>query len=376
MSPIIVTKWDTLGRRKLIQFNCICFQSLLFRFCSEAALELSLVVFKQSLKLYTPLYVTQLILSRKYDRKSFEETFRSILRSSAFLAFNAFLVILCFCMSRHLFGRFYFTLCAHLPSFIGSLMALMYEKPSRRKALAFYVANIASETVFNNLADRGFRVKHKNGEVYLFAVAVSLLTYFYENHLLRDPLLITVFKLLIGNRVNKGQNQKTSPMSDVEQVQLLINSKVPFWKVSHAECPHVHTSCLGNALYSGLLKPFLYGWTGQMALTALPKLLSFKSNFVRDYLANPEFIFDPGHLKFGLFLATFSSSYNLLRCLMRHRSGGNHSYHTLIACLLSSPSALISPSSSVSTYLLWKSIEVSRLSKIEIELTSRSMFNH
>ena len=66
---------------------------ILLRFCTEAAFEIGLIVFEQSLKLYTPLYLlNQGLFQRKFDRKTFEDSFRSIIRSSLFLSGNASLV--------------------------------------------------------------------------------------------------------------------------------------------------------------------------------------------------------------------------------------------------------------------------------------------
>lgn len=130
---------------------------------------MGLIVFSESLKLYTPLYLAnQVLFSRKFDGNSTVESLRSILRSSAFLGINAFLVIAIFCLSRHLFGRFYYSLVAVVPGFFGSLLAILVERPSRRRALAFYVANIASETAYRILASRGYINPVPGGRMMLF----------------------------------------------------------------------------------------------------------------------------------------------------------------------------------------------------------------
>ncbi len=171
---------------------------------------MGLIVFTESLKLYTPLYLAnQVLFSRKFDGNSTVESLRSILRSSAFLGVNAFLVIAFFCLSRHLFGRFYYSLVACVPGFFGSLLAILVERPSRRRALAFYVANIASETAYRILASRGYISPVPGGRAMLFTGAIVSLLFLFETGALKDPLLSFVFRLVIGSKVAQKKSKST-----------------------------------------------------------------------------------------------------------------------------------------------------------------------
>ncbi|KAI1305307.1 putative transmembrane protein [Halotydeus destructor] len=124
--------------------------------CSDAALDIFFAAFTESLKMYTPLYVlSQAFFARKFNAATFMETFKSILRSSCFLSSNALTIIMFFCMTRAMTGRFYYRMHAYIPTFIGSLMAIVIEKPSRRMPLAIYVANIASECLFRLQVEKG-----------------------------------------------------------------------------------------------------------------------------------------------------------------------------------------------------------------------------
>ena len=103
-------------------------------------------------------------------------------------------------------GRFYYTLCAYVPSFFGSLLAILVERPSRRRALAFYVANIGSETLYRILVSRGYFTPIPYGRFMLFSAAVTSLVYLYERGALKDPLINFVIKLVLGSSKAKAKD--------------------------------------------------------------------------------------------------------------------------------------------------------------------------
>ena len=148
--------------------------------------------------MYTALYSFNQVVSRKGDLSATIATLQSILQSSFFLGFNAYSVILVFCLSRRYLGKFYYILAAHLPAIIGSYMSIQLERRSRRPALSFYVANIASETVWNKLVNKGWVRAIPSGEVILFAVSTASLLYLmHRNGFGKDPLSFG-FRFLLG----------------------------------------------------------------------------------------------------------------------------------------------------------------------------------
>lgn len=168
-------------------------------YCSSAAAGIGWCTFSEAIKMYSALYVFNQIFSRKYDVSSCIGTLRSILQSSFFLGFNAYAVIMVFCGSRRILGKFYYTLAAHLPAIIGSYLSILLERRSRRPALSFYVANIATETVWNKLVRKGFLSPIPYGEVLLFTLSTSALLYIIKkNGYGKDPVSFA-FKFLLGN---------------------------------------------------------------------------------------------------------------------------------------------------------------------------------
>lgn len=66
--------------------------------------QMTTVVFREALKLYTPLYVFQTLMRRKFDEKALKSLVINISRSSAFLAFSALLMMTFFCNLRKYSG--------------------------------------------------------------------------------------------------------------------------------------------------------------------------------------------------------------------------------------------------------------------------------
>lgn len=148
--------------------------------------------------MYTALYSLNQVVSRRTDWKATSQSLRSIFQSSFFLGFNAYAVILIFCLSRRLMGKFYYVLAAHIPAIIGSYLAIQLERPARRSALSFYVANVAGETVFHKILHKGWFPRIPSGEVLLFAASTAgLLAYIQANGFAKDPVSLGL-KFLLG----------------------------------------------------------------------------------------------------------------------------------------------------------------------------------
>ena len=153
-------------------------------------------------------------LQKKYDFEAFKQTFHSIARSSLFLSFNAFSVILIFCLSRKVVGKFYYSLCAYTPAFLGSLMAIHIERPSRRSALAVYVTNLATETLFRIFVARGYFKPIPKGEVLLFTISISILLYLIKKNGYGNDPVSSALKFIVGREEAKKRLCK-SPITSI-----------------------------------------------------------------------------------------------------------------------------------------------------------------
>ena len=301
-----------------------------------------------------------------------KQTFQSIARSSLFLSFNGFSVILLFCLTRRLTGKFYYSLCAYTPAFIGSLLAIMIERPSRRPALAVYVANIASETIYRIFRARGYIQPVKNGQILLFTVSMSILLYLIKkNGFGTDPVSLAL-KFIIGREeaklksrtlstgvVSESQNLaidsnlKTSTKPIPTNILLKLIEKINTILPKHESCPHREKSCL-TYISLAFVRSFCLGWLGKSGVQTLSKakLLYLRPNIIRDNFLNRN------NIKFGLFLASFTAIYKGVNCSLRWASNQSHDWHALIAGIFAGPSMFLSPNTPITLYLMWKCIEV------------------
>lgn len=341
--------------------------------CTDAALDIALTVFNQAIRMYGGLYIlSHLVFSRKKGQLTDAETLKSvllsILRSSLFLGFNAYTMIGGFCLTRKLSGRFYYVLCATLPAFVGSLLAIQIERENRRPALAFYCANIASECLFRIAVSRGYLKSLPYGEIMLFTLSISILLYMIrKNGFGSDPVSL-VLRFFIG----KGETNRELEKKSSESCSGNCggdNSSTTWYPAKKVTCAH-DESCLQYTLM-GFLRPFLLGTVGQGILSSVLRSRTFLNKSFQKILQALLHNFTSSRsLRFGLFLGSFCGIYKGVNCLLRSQECDPQSlilpgqgdtpwkdWHSVVAASLASFSMLLSPNSTISLYLVWKTIE-------------------
>jgi len=266
-------------------------------------------------------------------------------------------------------GKFYYSLCAYTPAFLGSLLAIMIERPSRRPALAIYVANIATETIFRIFAARGYFTPINRGEVLLFTVTMSVLLYLVKkNGFGNDPVSLAL-KFIIGREEAKKRT-KSSNQRNAESAYLslpfvpksnLKSSNYLVWLISklnsifpkHKSCPHEGRSC-PTYVSAAFIRSFLFGWIGKTALQTFskPKVLLSRPWILKRNLL------DSQNINFGLFLAAFTAIYKGVNCSLRWACNESHDWHGFVAAIFAGPTMFLSPNTPITLYLMWKCIEV------------------
>ena len=373
----------------VVPFNCYEVGHFWTPDCSDAALELFLVSFKESLKIYSPLYLaSQIIFSRKYDRKSFQESFQSIIRSSAFLSTNAYTILLFFCIFRSFTNGFYYRIHSFFPTFFAAFASILIEKPSRRFPLAIYVANIASECLFRIYVDSGYIKPLPNGEVWLFTASMATLLYLIKQQGYgKDPVSMALQFYLGTAEAGRPLRHKglTSPNPEVtsctseesgsstpksprstssspvfddnsnlknkKKVQVTLSLCDWLSHSKHHSCKH-KDSCLWYSV-NGFYKPFLASWVGYTLMGCARKYQKILKT--PGFLA--ERLFSQRNVRFGLFFGSFSAIFKATSCLLRRYSNGNEDWHGLVAGLAAGPSMLLNPNSTITLYIFWKCIE-------------------
>lgn len=248
-----------------------------------------------------------------------------ILQSSAFLVTNAYTFIMFNCLLRNMLGQYYFSTVAFWPCFLGSLSAIALERPQRRPLLALYVANVATETLWNMAESRGWVKSIPNGQVLIFGASMSILLYLYRLGLhktsCRDSLF-DILRIFVGrteegplkvsqdNGENNNASQERISRAPVNlrtiQGWVQIYSRiVEKLKEKHPSCPHKE-NCIRNSVMGGL-KPLVGGIGLQVAL----KLLLNIKKIAQNKMDWKKTILNKKTLNLGLFLGSFSFLYKV-----------------------------------------------------------------
>ncbi|XP_029843738.3 transmembrane protein 135 [Ixodes scapularis] len=366
-----------------LPYNCYEIGHTWTPHCSEASVYVGLNAFKESMKMYLPLYAASLVYSNRYDKKAVRKTLQGALISSFFLSFNAFAFIAVFCSLRKLVGRFNFLNASYLPGFLASLMAILLERKSRRQALAIYVCNVASETIFRMKVSRNEVQPVKHGEVILFSVTTALFMYLIRRSgYLNDPVS-KAFQFIVGKEeFVKGSSSPSplgspTPPSSVDasdnagpatqelQAAWAYASQVlddqSSWTQKqlaalglnsrHWSCGHKR-GCLAHVAH-GFVRPFLVG----CGVRILFRLVAMRKRILSDPSFLYRALYRADNLWLGVFLGSFGGIYRLVSCLLRWTGDGASDWHALPAGLLAGLAMFWYPSPSMALYLTWKLVE-------------------
>ncbi|XP_055949391.1 transmembrane protein 135-like [Argiope bruennichi] len=344
--------------------------------CNIAALSLGAIMFNESVKIYFPLYVISLILKRKFSLDACSAVLTNTFISSAFLGFHGFGIILFGCILRKLLGRIYFLTYFFIPTFITSFLAMFIERKNRRLPLAIYVTYVATETVLRMAAARGIVKPVPNAEVYLFSVVMAINLYVAKKYGYSDDIVSSIFKFIFGNKEAK-QNAKSLQKKDAakhkenfllqkavlcgmqleEKIGTSLIEKIPMM-VKHSSCHH-DFNCIFYCL-QGFCRPLLIGY----AALSVSRCFSVGKKLFSD----PSLLFTllTGRtLSLGLFLGGFGATFRFINCLLRWCFGKDLPVYAIPAALLGGFFMKFFPSSTISLYLMWKTIEKGYLEGME-----------
>ena len=263
-----------------------------------------------------------------------KRTINGMIQSTAFLTVNAVAYPLFLCMIRNIFGTFNILTISYVPAFFASMCALLIERPSRRGLLTLYVANVATETMWNMLKSRNIVQSLPYGKGIIFGISTSILLYYYKRnlHLKYKDSIFSVISYAIedaktdkkepqkeyeNQRLNSGQSRSKLQFSFIQMIlkqYLSIINRIKGTK-AHPLCKHKY-GCIYNSLSNGV-KLFTIGFGTQFALKLLlqgQKLLK-RPDLIKKVLLNRDIF------KLGLFFGGFSSIYRGVLCMLRHTTG-------------------------------------------------------
>ncbi|KAH8306239.1 hypothetical protein KR018_004952 [Drosophila ironensis] len=332
--------------------------------CAAGAAGMFLSAIPASLRTYVTVYLLALVMRGRIPTlKDLGRTIAGILQSTSFLVLNASLYVYGVCQLRWLLGGFYFGTVGFLPTFLASMASLAAERPERRLPLALYVANVGTETLWNMLEARGLVRSIPNAQVLIMGLSVTALTYLYRLGLHKTVAKDATFKglsLILGKEeegavktpaVTTSQSSRAAPLN-FRSITAYLQLYDQIRKARHPSCPHK----AGCAKYAalGFLKPFL----GGVGLSVGLKLVLNITKIVKMKMQWRKQIFNKGSLQLGLALGIFSLLFKSTSCGLRHTCGYDSALFAIPASLIGSIGFLRFPNTTVSMYLMWKSLQL------------------
>ncbi|KYQ52530.1 hypothetical protein ALC60_08391 [Trachymyrmex zeteki] len=352
--------------------------------CVSATTGLGLHCLQESLRIYTTVYIIAFLMRRKKPTKEdVKKTILGILQSTAFLSWSAFSYSMWICLLRQALGRFYIPTLSFLPSFLSSLSAIVIERASRRTLLSLYVSNIATETLFKMGLWRGYYSPIPRGQVYIFAVSVAVLMYFFRSKMNKQDQIYKIFRMIIGryeeteylkkkdshletssrNIATEEEEHCDSAKNDRSIHRSCARHKFSIlWKSfeayryiidslkaqsKDASCPHPY-SC-AHYILADSARIFSYSVCGQIALKLI---LQFKRLLQKPKLLKST-ILQRDNLNLAIFLGGFAGLYKLVSCMLRR------TFHKdFPAGLIASVTFMAYPNITIALYIMWKTLQL------------------
>ncbi|XP_072755124.1 transmembrane protein 135 isoform X1 [Anoplolepis gracilipes] len=350
--------------------------------CVSATTGLGLHTLQESFKIYTTVYIIAFLMKRKVpSKRDIKKTVLAILQSTAFLAWSGFSYSLFICLLRQILGRFYLPTVSFLPSFLSSLSAIVIERSSRRTLLCLYVSNIATETLFRMGVWRGYFSPIPKGEVYIFAVSVAVLLYFFRSKINKQDQIYKILRIIVGryeeaecftrrklhfessknNEIGDADNDRNVQRNSQNYRFSVLQKSFEAYKYiinilkaqsKHGSCPHTY-SCAHYILMDSA-RIFSYGVCGQIALKLI---FQFKRLFQKPKLLRKT-IFQKENLNLAMFLGGFAGLYRLMSCFLRRTFHKDSHTYAIPAGLVASITFMAYPNTTVALYFMWKALQL------------------
>ncbi|KAI6214661.1 hypothetical protein M3Y94_00294900 [Aphelenchoides besseyi] len=300
--------------------------------CFAALMEAFPLSFLFAMKTYGTLYcITGLIKLRKNKRFKWKSILFASMRSSTFITVN---------MMINLFG-FYFFGTFYMAGFVGSLVAILLEEPKRQSMLTLYLTNLASESVFLQLRNRGYVRNLPHGQSLLFSIGLGVLMYFKEKGRFSDIHGILKHTHVLNESRSEVSIFQNFPLS----IQKLINHlRSDYSRGSHCEHPN---SCVSSAVEKAV-RNFCGGSLVSLGLAAL-RMLKTPQKW--------RSLFGLSLLRLPLFCALLPLIFHTTRCTLNRLELTDKPVNSAVAGAASGLSMILYPNTTIAMYVLWKAIE-------------------
>ncbi|KAF8354987.1 tmem-135 [Pristionchus pacificus] len=147
--------------------------------CNTAWLVAVPEALRFSFKTYASFYLVTTLVGAKGNLKKIDwsKFTKDTLRSTVFLTCNLIFYLSFLCQIRRVVGFHSIPTLGYSNGILSSLCAILVEKKSRRPALALYLTNLASETLYRQLSNHGYLQTIPHGTFIPFAIGLALFKY-------------------------------------------------------------------------------------------------------------------------------------------------------------------------------------------------------
>lgn len=335
-----------------VPYSCYDIAHPLTDSCSEFALSTFASSFKQSLALYGGLQLVNRIISGKFNSASVFASTRQVATSSLFLSCNVYFFMLLICRQYHMFGIIS-TTTPVVAGLLSSLFAIYIEQRKRRKLLALYMLNLATEALYKMLWKRWRLRPLPYFDVLLFMVSLAMYvvrvteTASSES----DDGILKILSFFTGSR-HCGTEKPRSETSSSNATSSKSNKATQDWLISIKRWllnPPVHNLCSDGLCVQHTLRAaaraLFLGITASVALK-IP-------NIIR---RQPLQLFSSKSIGLPLFLVGMTTGGNLMQCLLQRVLPPRTAH--FLAVLLSASSIAFYRSNAISLYLFWRTVEL------------------
>ncbi|GMT07699.1 hypothetical protein PENTCL1PPCAC_29873 [Pristionchus entomophagus] len=324
--------------------------------CTKAWIVAVPEALRFSFKTYATFYIVTSLVGAKGNIKkiNWNKWTKDTLRSTVFLTCNLIFYLFFLCRIRHILGFHAVPTLGYTNGILASFVSILIEKKSRRPALALYLTNLASETLYRQLCNHGYLRTIPHGTFIPFSIGLAMFKYlsskgglgksldgFLSSALQDKPDSGNTHILRIGSTV-----EKNLPASFKEMIERL---KKDCGKT--AECDHEH-SCVYNGS-----KLFLHNASIGLAISSI---LSVVKNITKPGRI-PTALLNKSNLSMPLFFGLLPTIYHASRCLLNRVPSStlrpSPRVRDIISAAAAGSSMIASPNISISMFVLWKSIE-------------------
>uniref|UniRef100_A0A0N5A766 TMEM135_C_rich domain-containing protein n=1 Tax=Parastrongyloides trichosuri TaxID=131310 RepID=A0A0N5A766_PARTI len=302
-----------------------------------------------SFKTYFPLYLIAAIAAKKDIKKAINyKLFENSIRSTIFLTCNMCFYVYSICLAHRLLGFTTVPTAGILSACVASFLAILIEKPSRRHALAVYLTNLATETLYRQGMAHGYLPRIPKGEMIPFAIGLGGMMYYYKRKKL-DGFLNKMMEFIFRN--NDNEEIKSKKYYNIKQITILLTYLRKNFKKSN-NCDHKN-SCVSHAL-EGSVRNFSWGMAASVVLAIVGNI----KNIPKQPSKLITGLFSKKIFKIPLFLSVIPAIQNSVQCILnRYMPERFKEWNPVIGAATSALSFPFFPNLSVALYFFWKFIE-------------------